>query len=399
MRGPDLAGFSLRAITAYPLRSSLTALGIVIGITAVVLLTSIGEGLHRFILAEFTQFGTNLIAVTPGKNVTYGLSGATISTVRPLALADAEALRRLDHVEAVSPVVQGNARVEYGDRERRTMVFGLGPDAPIVWKHRVAAGQYLPAGDGGASRSYAVLGAKVRDELFGDGNPLGARIRIGEDQYRVIGAMEHKGTFLGFDLDDTVAIAADQALTMFNRESLMEIDVLYKAGVDVKTVETAIKRLLIARHGREDFSLITQEQMLRSLGSVLNVMTIAVAALGGISLLVGAVGILTIMTIAVTERVSEIGLLRALGAEQGQVLRIFLGEAVLLGGAGGVAGIVAGLGLVRAIAVFLPSFPVRPAWGYIAVALALSLIIGLGAGIAPALRAARLPPLEALRTE
>lgn len=399
MQSADLWGYCLRAVSAHRLRSALTALGILIGITAVVLLTSIGEGLHRFMLAEFTQFGTHLVAVVPGKNVTYGMSGATISTVRPLTLADAEALGRLEHIEAVSPVLQGNARVEFADRERRTTVLGVGAQAPEVWQLRVASGRFLPPDSAGSSRPYAVLGARLRDELFKGQSPLGQRIRIGEEQYRVIGVMERKGQFLGFDLDDTVNVAADRALGMFNRESLMEIDVLYRAGVEVEQVTAAIEKLMIAHHGREDFTLITQEQMLRTLSSVLNVLTVAVGALGGISLLVGAVGILTIMTITVTERVSEIGLLRALGAERGQVLRIFLGEAMVLGGAGGVAGIAVGLAAVSLIRLTLPSLPVQPAPGYILGAFALSLAIGLAAGIVPALRAANLQPLAALRTE
>lgn len=399
MRVDDIVRLSLRSLTASKLRSALTMLGIVIGIAAVVLLTALGEGIHRFVIEELTQFGTNLIAVTPGKTTTFGLSGATISTVRPLSLADAGALERLDHVVAVVPVVQGNARVEYGVKHRRTNVLGVGSAVPAVWKMDVGSGRFLPLDDQRAARPFAVVGITLRDELFGGTNPLGQRIRIGGDRYRVIGVMEEKGQLLGFDLDDAIYIPTGRALELFNRESLMEIDLLYDAGLPVEVVSSAIRRLLIARHGYEDFTIITQQQMLETLDSVLDILTLGVAALGGISLLVGAVGIVTIMTIAVSERVSEIGLLRALGAQQSAILALFLGEAMALSSAGGAAGVFTGIVLVQLLDVAVPALPVQLAWSYISLAFGLSLLIGLLAGIMPALRAARLEPLEALRTE
>ncbi len=399
MRVGDIVRLSLRSLTASKLRSALTMLGIVIGITSVVLLTALGEGIHRFVIEEFTQFGTNLVAVTPGKATTFGLSGATISTVRPLSLADAGALEHLDHIVAVVPVIQGNARVEYGERHRRTNVLGVGSAVPAVWKMGVGSGRFLPPDDQRAARPFAVLGITLRDELFGNANPLGRRIRIGGDRYRIIGVMEEKGQMLGFDLDDAIYIPTGRALELFNRESLMEIDVLYEAGRAVEAVSAAIRRLLIARHGHEDFTIITQQQMLETLDSVLDILTLGVAALGSISLLVGAVGIVTIMTIALSERVAEIGLLRALGARQSDILALFLGEAMALSSAGGAAGVVTGIVLVQLLDVALPALPVQLAWSYIGLAFGLSLLIGLLAGVMPALRAAGLEPLEALRTE
>jgi putative ABC transport system permease protein len=179
----------------------------------------------------------------------------------------------------------------------------------------------------------------------------------------------------------------------------MEIDLLYRAGVDLDEVAQAIKQLLIRRHGHEDFTLITQKQMLDSLDSMLEVLTLGVAVLGGISLAVGGVGILTVMTIAVSERIAEIGLLRAIGAERRQILWFFLSEAIVLGGTGGLIGVALGIALVGAVAAVFPALPVNLAWGYAALALVLSLVIGLLAGVLPALRAASLQPLEALRAE
>jgi putative ABC transport system permease protein len=394
----DLLQFSYRAIVSHKLRSSLTALGLVIGIAAVVILTSIGRGIHTFVLAEFTQFGTHLLTINPGKKSTFGISGATISTVRPLSLDDAAALRKLPSVIAVVPVLQGNVRVEAGIKQRRTNALGVGSAVPEVWRLKTAVGRFLPSEEGNP-RPLAVLGHKMAVELFGTANPLGQRIRIGTDRYRVIGVMEKKGQMLGFDMDDTLYIPAAKAMELFDRESLMEIDVLYKSSVSVASVQNAVKRLMIARHGLEDFTIITQNQMLETMDSVLNILTMGVAALGGISLLVGSVGILTIMTIAVSERVSEIGLLRAVGAERRVIFRLFLGEALALSLAGGLAGVVVGILVIETIGYALPALPVELAWGYIVSAFAVSLLIGIAAGVAPAIKAARLEPLEALRTE
>lgn len=399
MQTADLIRFSFRSIMTYRVRSGLTALGILVGITAVVLLTSIGEGIHRFVLAEFTQFGTNLVAVTPGKRETFGISGATISTVRPLSLSDAESLSRLDHIVAVVPVVQGNARIESGKKSRRTTILGVGSRVPEVWKMDLTTGNFLPDDDQRMARPYAVLGSKLRAELFGEENPLGQRIRVGEDRYRVVGVMQSKGQMLGFDMDDTVYIPVGRAMELFDRESLMEIDLLYEAEISAEHAAGSVKRLLISRHGSEDFTLVTQQQMLEILDSVLNILTMAIGALGGISLLVGSVGILTIMTLSVSERVSEIGLFRAIGAERGDILGMFLGEAVALSAVGGISGVVLGILVVEMIAWLLPALPVRLAWHYLLFAFGLSVVIGMAAGVLPALRAARLDPLEALRTE
>ena len=395
----DFIRLSLGAVFSHRLRSFLTALGIAVGVAAVVLLTSLGEGVHRFVLSEFTQFGTNLIGINPGKTTTVGVSGAIISNVRPMTLDDAQAMKRIPEVTAVVPVVQGNAPVEFEKRSRRTYIFGVGPEAPAVWRFNVAKGQFLPPDDPRTPRALVVLGSKVQDELFGTRNPLGQRVRIGGERYRVVGVMESKGQMLGFDLDDAVYIPAARALSLFNRESLMEIDLLYAVGAGAGQVAERARRLLIARHGSEDFTITTQEQMLDVLGSILNILTLAVGAVGGISLLVGGVGILTIMIIAVNERTAEIGLLRALGAGRRQILALFIGEAVVLASIGGLAGLVIGTGGAWLLGIVVPALPTHTPWTYVVLAELLAAVIGLAAGVLPAVRAANLDPIEALRAE
>ncbi|MCH8931335.1 MAG: ABC transporter permease, partial [Proteobacteria bacterium] len=387
------------AVTAHRLRSALTTLGIAIGIFAVVLLTSIGEGIHRFVMSEFTQFGTNIIAINPGKATTMGASIGVFGSVRPLSIDDAEALRRLPYVEGVVTMVQGNAEIKFGRLQRRTTVYGVSPDFPQVFRFDIASGSFLPPDDPRNPRAVAVLGSKLARELFLKESPVGARIRVGGDRYRVVGVMEPKGTMLGFDLDDTIFLPAARGLDLFGREGLMEIDILYVENTPVDELVASIRRMLISRHGGEDVTITTQQQMMDVLGSVLGVLTFAVGALGGISLLVGGVGIFSIMTISVSERTSEVGLLRALGAGKGQILTLFLGEAMLLAAAGGFAGLVLGWGGASLINQLIPSLPVHTPLYFVFVAESAAILIGLVAGVAPARRAAAMIPVEALRTE
>ena len=398
MRATDALRLTAGAVTAQRKRSLLTVLSIAVGIAAVVLLTALGKGLQRFVLAEFTQFGTHLLAVVPGRATTLGISGAVLGTVRPLTVDDAAALRHVPGVLATSPLVMGNVKVEAGRRGRRTTVYGVGAALPEVWQFPVASGRFLPDEPGHMPRPLAVIGSRVHRELFPGRSPLGQRLRVAGDAYRVIGVMRSKGQMLGFDLNDAVYIPAERALALFDRNSLMEIDVLYQPGLDADRMAERIRRRLAARHGREDFTIITQEAFLDVLGDILGILTLAVGGIGGISLLVGAIGILTIMTIAVHERVPEIGLLMALGATRRQVRWLFLGEAVALATLGGVLGLALGAGGAWLIGALTP-IPAHLSPGFTALAVLLAVAVGLLAGVLPAQRAARLDPVVALRGE
>ena len=399
MGAGDLARFTLGSLAAHRLRSALTALGIAVGVAAVMLLTAIGEGLHRFVIAEFTQFGTNLITVSPGRISTHGASLGAVNTVRPLSIDDAIALRRAPHVQLSDPLVQGNAEVEHAGRTRRVTLYGTGPDFARALSMSVASGEFLPQDDPRSARAFAVLGSKVAQELFGPQNPLGARIRVGGERYRVVGVMASKGQVLGFDLDDTVFVPVARALEMFNRESLMEIHVVYEPTAPLAEVEAGLRRILIARHGAEDFTVTPQQKMLEVFGTVLNAITFAVAAIGAISLVVGAVGILTILTIAVAERTGEIGLLRAVGATQRAILMLFLAEAALLAALGGAAGLALGWGFAGLLKLVFAALPLHTPLLYAVLAETMAVAVGLAAGVLPAYRAARLDPIEALRSE
>lgn len=395
----DFLTLTTSSFLASRMRSFLTGLGIAIGIAAVILLTSIGEGLHQFVLQEFSQFGTNIISIQPGKTQTQGGNVGVFGSSRQLSLEDADVLRRLPYVESVNPSVMGNAELKYNGKTRRTTVFGEGREFAQAFTMRVQSGTFWPDADDEQARAFVVLGAKIRQELFAGENPLGEYLRVGGQRYRIIGVMEPKGQVLGMDLDDAVYIPAARAMELLNRPGLMEINVSYRPSIDANEVKKLVSQRLIERHGREDFTLISQEEALEVLGSVLNVITFAVAALGGISLLVGAVGILTIMTMAVTERTAEIGLLRALGARENQVLMLFLGEAIMLSALGGIMGLLIGVGIAQGLHMLIPALPVHTPWLYAVLAELTAITIGLAAGVVPAMRAARLDPVEALHAE
>ncbi|MEF8714819.1 MAG: ABC transporter permease [Accumulibacter sp.] len=400
IRPADGLQLALRAMAAHRLRSFLTLLGIAVGIAAVILLTSIGEGVHRFVLAEFTQFGTNVISVAPGRVKTSGPAPTGIPTsVRPLTLEDARALGRLPHITGMTATVWGNTEVNANGRLRRTTVNGVSAEMLKVFSIRVSSGQFLPAEDADHARAFIVLGAKLKEELFGTGNPLGTRVRVGGLSFRVIGILEAKGQFLGIDLDDAAYIPTARALELYNRDGLMKIDLSYEEGVPAAGVSALVKATLKARHGREDFTMTTQEDMLRTLSNILDVLTMAVGALGSISLLVGGVGIVTIMTIAVSERTGEIGLLVALGAPRRTILGLFLGEAVMLSALGGLFGLLLGVGVAQLLHLLLPTLPVHTPLSFIVLAENIAIAIGLLAGVLPARRAARLNAVDALRAE
>jgi putative ABC transport system permease protein len=400
MQPGDYVLLGLGAVRSHRLRSFLSTLGIAIGITAVILLTSIGEGTRRYLIAEFTQFGTNILQINPGKTETLGLPGVFGGTTHKLTLDDAEALGRLPNVQKSVPVAFGQARVEGNGRGRSVFIYGVTSDVPEVWKFEIGQGSFLPPGDPRRGSAVAVLGPKLKRELFGEKNALGKFVRVAGTRLRVIGVMAPKGRILGFDIDDAAYVPVKTVMQMFNLDELQEIDVLFAHEGLTQRVEDEIRSLLTARHaGKEDFTIVTQTAMLEVFGNVMDVITTAVGAIGGISLVVGAIGILTMMWIAVNERVEEIGLMRALGATERNVQRLFLLEAMILTVLGGIAGIFTGLGISALMRLTVPGLPVYTPPGYIAAALLVCALTGLLAGVVPARRAALLHPIEALRTE
>lgn len=396
----DLMRLSSGAMRGHPLRSGLSMLGIAIGVAAVIMLTSLGEGARRYMVSEFSEFGTNMITVNPGKTETTGMPGAFGGTTQKLTIEDAEALARLPILETVVPIAFGQARVEGNGKGRSVFIYGSTVDLPSVLKFTVGQGQFLPAGDPRRGSSVAVIGPKLKRELFGEENALGRFVRIAGARLRVIGIMKPKGQILGMDMDDAAYIPVATAMRLFNLDEVQEIDIIIAhEGLTEAAIEE-IRTLLIDRHrGDEDFTVISQSEMLEVFGRVMDVLTLGVAAIAGISLLVGSIGIFTMMWISVGERVSEIGLMRALGATAGQIQTVFLTEAILLTMIGGIGGLLFGLFSTVVMRLILPAFPAGAPVEYVISALAISVFAGVFSGVGPARRAAGLAPVDALRTE
>ena len=381
------------------MRSFLTSLGIAIGVVCVIFLTGLGQGLQTFIISQFTQFGSNIISISPGKTETMGMPLGIFGTVKPLTFEDAEALERLPVIDVAVPVSGGSGEIEYGERMRRSMVVGTGADYDVIVDAKDMLGEFLPHDNPKSPRSLAVLGPKMRDELFGDANPLGELVRVNSERFRVIGVLPPKGDFLGIDLDDAIYIPMAKFQSMFNVNNFQEIDVVHYERYATEEAVASIKRLIIDRHGSEDVTIHTQANMLETLEDIMKWLKFTVAAFGGISLLVGGVGIFTIMTVAVNERTSEIGVLRAVGASRKKIRDVFLLESIFLAILGALLGLSIGFAAVYVALIFYPDMPIAIAWDYIVYAVFISLAIGLIAGFLPARAAAQLDPVEALRTD
>ena len=398
MKARDLFSLALEALLAHRMRYGLSALAIGVGVCAVVAMSSLGEGTRRFIEAQASTFGTTIVGIHSGKVATQGVPGLTRGT-RRLTLDDARALARLPGTLAATPYAGGSAEIEFGGRGRRTVVMGVGGQMPRAWSMRVAAGRFLPDVDWNRRTPEAVLGPRVVRELFGGDSPLGSTVRIARARFRVVGVMESKGQAFGFDLDDVVYIPVANALSLFNRPELGEIDLLAASIDGSRVLAEAARTLMIDRHDGEDVTVVTQADGLKMVGAVMDVVTGTVTGIAAVSLIVGAIGIFTVLWIVVQERVHEVGLVKALGGTNRQVLQWYLCEAVLTALAGGLGGLVVGAGGAALLARAVPAIQAYTPPGVAIAALAMAFGVGLIAGVAPAVRAARLDPVEALRAE
>lgn len=397
MRGPDTLAFGWRALVGYPTRAWLTLLALAMGVAAVVLLTSLGEGARRYVVDQFTQLGTHLLILLPGRSETTGGPPPLLgSTPRDLTLDDALALRRSRYVTKVAPLSAGSAPVTHGALNREVTILGTTAEFLPVRSLSMAQGRFLPAGDDEES-GVVVLGAKLAEELFAQTNPLGARIRVADRRFRVIGVLAQRGQSLGTDLNDVAIIPVASAQALFNSPALFRV-LIQASGPDLlDDAKRDLLKVIKARHeGEDDVTIITQDALLSTFDGILRALTYAVAGIGAISLLVAGVLIMNVMLVSVSQRTREIGLLKALGAPQGQVLRLFLAEAALLSGIGSLAGLALSAFGVWLLGRIFPTFPVAPpTWAPIA-AVSVALGTGLLFGLLPARRAARLDPVRAL---
>ncbi len=389
------------ALVANKVRASLTMLGVIIGVLAVTLLVSVGDGARKYLDDTIGGIGTNLLIVTAGKRETKGMGGPPLSSTKPLTIDDVRALERQGTLlRAVSPVVQGGGSVRYQGRTRDVSVIGVGPSFADLRNMHVAIGEFVRQEDLDGRRRVVVLGRTVVRELFGEEPALGKPVRIAEGRFRVVGIMEAKGTSLGFDLDDLVFIPATAAQDLFGKDDIGSIMTAARAKEDVGQAMAQVEEILARRrNGEHVITIQSQDDLLQTFNTITSAMTWVLLCIASISLLVGGIGIMNIMLVSVRERTREIGVRRAMGATRADILWQFLLESVLISVCGGGVGLGLGVAIIMTVHRFAPAIPVQFSPWIAAVAFGSACVVGILSGVFPARSGAQLDPVEALRYE
>ncbi len=399
MRTADLIRFARDAATGNPLRTALLVLAMAIGVAAVVVLTALGDGARRYVVDQFSSLGTNLVIVLPGRSQTGGFNpgNAITSTPRDLTIDDAESLQRARSVRRVAPLAVGTSEISYGGKLREVMIAGTTANYIDVRTLKLAQGRFLSAGDWRRGASEAVIGAKIRDELFGVEPALGKLIRIGDQRFRVVGIMASTGQGLGMNTDEIVLVPVALAQAMFNSNTLFRILVEANSREAIAPAKAHVAEILKLRHeGEEDVTVITQDAVLATFDKLLGALTLAVAGIAAISLAVAGILVMNVMLVSVAQRTAEIGLLKALGATGGTIRTAFLTEAAMLSLGGALLGYLLGQAGALVLRQLYPAFPAYPPDWAVLAGLGTALATGILFGVLPARRAARLDPVQSL---
>jgi putative ABC transport system permease protein len=399
MRSADLIRFAREASTGNPLRAGLLVLAMAIGVAAVVILTALGDGARRYVMNEFSSLGSNLVIVLPGRSQTGGFSpgNAITSTTRDLTVDDAQALQRAASVRRVAPLAVGTSEISAGGRLREVMVAGTTSQYIDLRNMTMAQGRFLAPSDWSRGANEAVIGAKVRDEIFGSGQSLGQLVRIGDRRVRIVGVLAASGQGLSMNTDELVFVPVSLAQAMFNSNTLFRILVEASSREAIESAKTQVANIIRTRHeGEQDITVITQDAVLATFDRLLGALTLGVAGIAAISLAVAGILVMNVMLVSVTQRTSEIGLLKALGATGSNIRLLFLTEACMLSLAGALVGF--GLGQMGAAVIrqLYPTFPAYPPDWAVLAGLGTALVTGILFGVLPARRAAQLDPVQAL---
>jgi putative ABC transport system permease protein len=397
MRLRDLLRLSADSVRRARLRSIMLLLAMSIGVAAVVVLTALGQGARNYVTGEFRSLGTNLLIILPGRSETGGIALGNLSgeTPRDLTLGDAEALLRIPGVQRVAPLVVGSAPASAGGLERDVPVLGATADLLTVRGWQLQQGSFLPAGD--VDRAVCVIGANVEHELFPGQSGLGRTIRLGERRFRVVGILGSQGRSIGVDVQELVVVPVRAGQALFNSESLFRVLVQARSRDAMPQVKERVVAVLKARHqGEEDVTVITQDALLATFDKIFLALTLTLAGIASVSLAVAGVLVMNVMLVAVSQRTSEVGLLKAIGATQRQVTALFLAEAVLLSLAGALAGLAVGFGATWLGGRLFPVLTLTPPGWAVALAVLTAMLSGVVFGLLPARRAARLDPVMAL---
>ncbi len=394
---------ALDSIAQNKVRSTLTMLGVIIGVMSVIMLITLGEAAQAYVEKEFSGMGSNILIITPGKQETSGMMPVIAGSFRKLSYENAKELdRRGAGMKAVSPVVLGSGAVQYKERRRNTMILGVTPAFEIARNLHVTVGRFIQQQDLEKNNKVCILGTKVKEELFGDKNPLNEKVSINRSGHTVVGILEKRGVTLGINIDDLVVIPLKSGQQLFygGEDRLFQIVVRAGSPEDVKVATRSAKEILTAAHDYvEDFTITDQTSILATFGKIFTAMKVMLAGIASISLLVGGIGIMNIMLVSVRERTREVGVRKAVGATQKDIALQFAIESVTLSSIGGSIGIALAYGGSFVLRTAYPMFPVFVSNWSILLAFFFSMAVGVFFGAYPALKASSVDPVEALRYE
>ncbi len=400
-------------VKTHKLRSSLTILGIVIGVASVIALMSIGRGVQAHILSQVEALGSDLVLVYPGATTVGGVRGAT-GSVSTLTLEDAEAIsEQVPYVKSAAPSSSTSLQLVVNGENMQAQVTGITPEYQEAYNLTTTAGVFITEYDYQRGAKIAVIGPDVKDTLFNDADPVGQQLRMGNNIVRVVGVLESKGASMMGSTDDAVLIPLTTLQQTFSQQrassgehvvSTIALTVSNKEQADYVVAETT--SLLRSRHQlgsneEDDFTISSMEELVSTISEMTGTLTLFLGAIAGISLMVGGIGVMNIMLVSVVERTREIGIRKALGAREGDISRQFLTESAFLSFGGGIIGVAVGIGASKIISSLGIMGGMSSVVSADIILLALSVAVGIGLffGFYPARRAARLNPIEALRSE
>lgn len=398
----ETINISFLALKSNRSRTVLTMLGVIIGVTSVILLVSIGSGLQTYIGGQLESLGANSLFIMPGN---IGIGSGSESSGMPGAGAAASkftythlnALKNdSQSIKIIMAYTENNGTIKYKGKTRVTQVAGVGPEYPQARNQKVAEGEFFTVSQYNSAKKVAILGKTVAQKLFSQKNPLGEKITISNQQYIVNGVLEEKGAFGMIDYDDQVFIPATTAMRQFDMEFIQSLWIQSKSAELVPQTKQEIKKIIGRYFEEDEFSIIDTKNILTTISSIMGTLTLALGGIAAISLVVGGVGIMNIMFVSVTERIREIGLRKAVGATPRNILNQFLIEALVLSVGGGLIGITLGFSGSKLINHFFPT-TVTP-WAVL-LAFLVSAGIGIIFGVFPAVKASKLNPIDALRHE
>lgn len=383
------------ALRSNKMRAVLTMLGVIIGVMAVILLISMGQGVKSDVTRQITGLGSNLLFVFPGR-LEAGMQHASGMSHR-LVPADVDLVKkRAVYIKDVSGLIEAPTKVKYSNRTRRTVAVGVSASYPDVINVQMVKGRFFTESQAQAGRRVCILGQTVVDDLFGKTDPIGKRVALGGQKYTVIGVMQERGRFMGQDFDDAAYIPTSAAALVVGSDRLANIIAQAQSADRVKDAKAELERILGKKYTSDDFTVFTQGQSLSILEEVLSIMTLMLVGIASISLLVGGIGIMNIMLVSVTERTREIGIRKAVGARTYDIMLQFIIESVTLSAAGGGMGILLGIGGAQILSNWLPAE--ITAWAVL-LSFGFAAVVGIFFGVYPAWKASRLDPIDALRYE